>query len=104
MTIIPGLVGPKARAKAVVDGQPVNIPAPKYCSMEGRILVVLAHYWICVGALRRLDRKIRPALLQGASGIPRSRGRTRMSRVPGKTSKIINILSVLKTDTGRLGE
>jgi len=27
MAIKPGLVGPKARAKAVVDGQPVNIPA-----------------------------------------------------------------------------
>ena len=27
MTIIPGLVGPKARPKGVVDGQPVNIPA-----------------------------------------------------------------------------
>ena len=104
MTIIPGLVDPKARPKGVVDGQPVNIPAPKYYFMEGRILVVLADYWISVGALRRLDRKIRPALLQGASGIPRSRGRTRMSRVPGKTSKASSILIVLKTDTGRLGE
>ena len=63
MTIIPGLVDPKARPKGVVDGQPVNIPAPKYYSMKGRILVVLAHYWICVGALKRPDRKIRPALL-----------------------------------------
>ncbi len=28
MPIIPGLVGPKARPKGVVDGQQVNIPAP----------------------------------------------------------------------------
>jgi len=28
MSIIPGLVGPKARPKGVVDGQQVNIPAP----------------------------------------------------------------------------
>ena len=27
MAIIPGLVGPKARPKGVVDGQQVNIPA-----------------------------------------------------------------------------
>jgi len=27
MAIIPGLGGPKARPKGVVDGQPVNIPA-----------------------------------------------------------------------------
>ena len=27
MLIIPGLVGPKARLKGVVDGQQVNIPA-----------------------------------------------------------------------------
>ena len=34
MAIIPGLVGPKARPKGVVDGQPVNIPAQQYYSME----------------------------------------------------------------------
>jgi hypothetical protein len=34
MTIIPGLGGPKARPKGVVDGQPVNIPALVYHSME----------------------------------------------------------------------
>ena len=28
MAISPGLVGPKAMAKAAADGQPVNIPAP----------------------------------------------------------------------------
>ena len=28
MAIIPGLVGPKARPKGVVDGQRVNIPVP----------------------------------------------------------------------------
>ena len=31
-------------------------------------------------------------------------GRTEMSRIPGKTSKINNIASVLKTDTGGLVE
>ena len=34
MAFIPGLVGPKARPKGVVDGQQVNIPAPQYYSME----------------------------------------------------------------------
>ena len=34
MVIIPGLVGPKARLKSVVDGQQVNIPALQYYSME----------------------------------------------------------------------
>ena len=29
MAINVGLVGPKARAKAVVDGHPVNIPEPE---------------------------------------------------------------------------
>jgi len=29
MAINVGLVGPKTRAKAVVDGHPVNIPEPK---------------------------------------------------------------------------
>jgi len=28
MSIIPGLAGPKARPKGVVDGQQVDIPAP----------------------------------------------------------------------------
>ena len=31
-TIVPGLVGPKARPKGVVDGQQVNIPVP-LCSL-----------------------------------------------------------------------
>ncbi len=30
----PGLVGPKARPKGVVDGQQVNIPAPHIHAME----------------------------------------------------------------------
>ena len=34
MAIIPGLVGPKARPKGVVDGQQVNIPAPHIYAME----------------------------------------------------------------------
>ncbi len=34
MVIIPGLVGPKARPKGVVDGHPVNIPELFVYSME----------------------------------------------------------------------
>ena len=34
MAITPGLVGPKARPKGVVDGQQVNIPAPCIYAME----------------------------------------------------------------------
>ena len=34
MTINPGLVGPKARPKGVVDGQQVNIPVPILHAME----------------------------------------------------------------------
>ncbi len=36
MAIIHGLGGPKAMAKAAVDGQLVNIPARQYSPMEGR--------------------------------------------------------------------
>ena len=36
MAIIHGLGGPKAMAKAAVDGQLVNIPAHQYGSMKGR--------------------------------------------------------------------
>ena len=34
MMIIPGLVGPKARPKGVVDGQQVNIPVLHVYAME----------------------------------------------------------------------
>ena len=34
MSINPGLAGPKARPKGVVDGQQVNIPALSHYSME----------------------------------------------------------------------
>ncbi len=36
--IDPGLVGPKARLKSVVDGQLVNIPALPYSVLPRRIL------------------------------------------------------------------
>ena len=36
MLITPGLVGPKARLKSVVDGQRVNIPVPFIIDTEGR--------------------------------------------------------------------
>ena len=39
--IDPGLVGPKARLKSVVDGQLVNIPAPSI------ICLTLTHMEVC---------------------------------------------------------
>ena len=48
MVIIPGLVGPKARLKSVVDGHQVNIPELLIYSKERRILVPFAPYWIGV--------------------------------------------------------
>ena len=42
------------------------------------------------------DRQIRLTLIQDISGISRSREKTKMSRVPGKTSKVSIIKSVLK--------
>ena len=104
MAIIPGLVGPKARPKGVVDGQQVNIPALQYYSMEGRILVRIASYWIDVDALRVFHRQIREALTQGVAGtLVKAKGTIR-SRVPGKTPTANNNATVLKTDTGGLGE
>jgi len=40
--IVPGLVGPKARLKSVVDGQLVNIPALPSSGIPRRILNVRA--------------------------------------------------------------
>jgi hypothetical protein len=48
MIISQGLVGPKAMAKAVLDGQMVNIPSLQISVMRGRSVVFGAHYWICV--------------------------------------------------------
>ena len=46
MSISQGLVGPKGMAKAVLDGQWVNIPT-LLCLVTGRRRVVcIAHYWI----------------------------------------------------------
>ena len=58
--IDPGLVGPKARPKGVVDGQLVNIPAPRivYCLLthfRGRSVL-----WLCASsscASRMKERK-----------------------------------------------
>ena len=46
MSISQGLVGPKGMAKAVLNGQQVNIPALLYFVMGGRNVVCIAHYWI----------------------------------------------------------
>ncbi len=65
MVIIPGLVGPKARLKSVVDGHQVNIPELFVYSKERRISVLLAPYWIGVWSSRTSYRQIRMALVQG---------------------------------------
>jgi len=62
--------------------------------MRGRILVCFAPYWIGVGILRALHRKIREASAQEISGIPLHGGKTKQSKVPGKTS-----MPVRSTDT-----
>ena len=46
MSISQGLVGPKGMAKAVLDGQWVNIPTLLYFVMGGRSVVCIAPYWI----------------------------------------------------------
>lgn len=58
MVIIPGLVGPKARLKGVVDGHQVNIPELFAYSKERRVSVLLAPYWIGVWSLKTLPRQI----------------------------------------------
>ena len=62
MVIIPGLVGPKARLKSVVDGHQVNIPELFVYSKERRISVPFASYWIGVWSSRTSHRQIRAAL------------------------------------------
>ena len=59
MSISQGLVGPKGMAKAVLDGQWVNIPILPYFVMVGRSVVCIASYWILVCVLIVLYRKIR---------------------------------------------
>ena len=63
MTIIQGLVGPKAMAKAAADGQLVNIPALWCISMAGRSEVYRAYYWIYVCGVRMERRQIRAQAL-----------------------------------------
>ena len=46
MSISQGLVGPKGMAKAVLDGQWVNIPTLLYSVTGRRSVVCIAHYWI----------------------------------------------------------
>ncbi len=48
MLISQGLVGPKEMAKAVSDGQMVNIPSLALNATGGRSVVCLAYYWIYV--------------------------------------------------------
>ena len=58
MVIMPGLVGPKARLKSVVDGHQVNIPELSAYSKERRVSVLLAPYWIGVWSLKTSRRQI----------------------------------------------
>lgn len=51
MLISEGLVGPKGIPNGGLDGEQVNIPAHCYVSMEGRSAVLMAPYWIGVGAM-----------------------------------------------------
>ena len=46
MSISQGLVGPKGMAKAVLDGQEVNIPLLLYFATGRRSGICIAHYWI----------------------------------------------------------
>ena len=48
MIISQGLVGPKGMARAVPDGQMVNIPSLQISVTRGRRVVFGSHYWICV--------------------------------------------------------
>ncbi len=59
MTISQGLAGPKGMAKAVLDGQQVNILALLYVVMGRRSVVCIARYWIRVFVLIIRCRKIR---------------------------------------------
>ena len=56
MVISEGLVGPKGIPNGGLDGEQVNIPAHCYVPMEGRSVVLMAPYWIGVGALSVLLR------------------------------------------------
>ena len=51
MVISEGLVGPKGIPNGGPDGEQVNIPAHCCVSMEGRSVVLMAPYWIGVGAM-----------------------------------------------------
>ena len=51
MVISEGLVGPKGIPNGGPDGEQVNIPAHCYVPMEGRRVVLIAPYWIGVGAM-----------------------------------------------------
>ena len=86
MVIIPGLVGPKPIPNGGGDGEQVNIPAHQCSPMEGRSAVCTAGYWIPVGALRRLRRQIRVAILQGESQDEDSSESSVQSALPRKTS------------------
>ena len=66
MLISQGLVGPKGMAKAVLDGQEVNIPLLPHFLMERRRLVCPAYYWIYVISIKKADRQIRRPLFQVA--------------------------------------
>lgn len=75
-------------AKAVLDGQMVNIPSLLSYSMEGRRVVAWATYWIVVHMSRREDRKIRSPYTVRHGSCEGSPERSHVSTLPRKASKI----------------
>ena len=66
--ILPGLVGPKARPKGVVDGQQVNIPVPDSGVMQGwrRVAKPVIGFWYKhVGRPFWQIRKVNSEVLRG---------------------------------------
>ena len=65
MSISQGLVGPKGMAKAVLDGQWVNIPTLPYFVTGRRSAVCIADYWISCLCLNRVREVNPPTALDG---------------------------------------
>ncbi len=83
------------------DGQTVNIPSPQHFSMKGRSLVAWASYWIDVLVLRVSVWEIRQTSAQELRKDFPTGLSIQVSKLPRKVSKIRNVESVPKTDTGR---
>ena len=86
--IHPGVVGPKARPKGVVDGEQVNIPAPCRRRYERRGDAggyKRAAYWTSCVPARRVSRQgnpLAPDLRRAAEGVLATRGPKALEPVP----------------------